>query len=193
MEAFKKNFKQSFLVGIISIIFIAASIFTTMFFMLADESNYILLAMSMSSGAVFMMMNFYIYPQIVCLHLKLPAIIKNALLLAIIGLKNNLITLFCILVIASAFIFLIPMPIWVLIFPFAPFSWIAFLAVFNAYPVMQTYIINPYYEAKGETNPELLNHDDEQNSDSQSLFTDLGGKESVINKKKLKTGGKVIK
>ncbi|MDR0197215.1 MAG: hypothetical protein LBI36_03220, partial [Oscillospiraceae bacterium] len=65
-------------------------------------------------------------------------------------------------------------------------------SVFNAYPVIQKYIINPYYESKGEKNPELPEYSVPEDAE-KPIFTDLGGREAVINKKSVKTKGKVIK
>jgi len=67
--------------------------------------------------------------------------------------------------------------------------------VFNAYPVIQKYIVNPFYEAKGEKNPEIPDYSDskEEAGEKTTIFTDLGGKETPINKKNVKTSGKVIK
>ena len=69
-----------------------------------------------------------------------------------------------------------------------PFGWLAFLWVFNSYPVIQKTIINPYYESRGERNPELPEEDSEE-----AIFTDRGGTEQEIKKVRSKSFGKVIK
>jgi len=184
-SAFKKNFLQSFAVGIIDVVFTAAIIFAGIGYILAE--NTIMIAMSMVSAAIFTTLNLYIYPQIVSLNLKLPAIFKNAALLGAVGLKRTLITLASFVGIISLFVLVIPLPYSLVGLFFAP-AFMAFLAVFTVYPVIQKYIVNPYYEKKGEKNPEIPDY-----AQNESIFTDLGGKEAAVNKKNVKIGGKVIK
>ena len=65
---------------------------------------------------------------------------------------------------------------------------------FNSYPVIQKYVINPYYEQKGEVNPELADAEAES-EDEEVLFEDKGGSEKPIEKKKNKkkaAKGKII-
>jgi hypothetical protein len=69
-----------------------------------------------------------------------------------------------------------------------PFAWLGFLTVFNSYPAIQKYIINPFYEARGEKNPEILD-----NEGDDVIFEDKGGSEAPINIKTSDKRGKVIK
>ena len=62
---------------------------------------------------------------------------------------------------------------------FSPFS----------YPIIQKYVINPYYESKGEVNPELENASSENEDDA--IFEDKGGSEKPIESRK-KSKGKII-
>ncbi|MCM1299402.1 MAG: hypothetical protein NC228_07570, partial [[Eubacterium] siraeum] len=75
--------------------------------------------------------------------------------------------------------------------PFLPFAWLMFLCAFISFPVIQKYIINPYYESKGERNPELP----EEAEEGEAIFTDRGGSEEEIKKpaKPVKGSGKIIK
>jgi hypothetical protein len=65
--------------------------------------------------------------------------------------------------------------------------------------VIRKHIVDPYYEAKGEKNPEareLFDKDGNLKSESgekPNIFTDLGGKETPINRKNVKISGKAIK
>jgi len=187
-SAFKKNFKQSFAVGLIDVVFTYFIVQAAIFFF--DAGDNAMLSMTMASAAIFTTLNLYIYPQIVSLNLKLPAIFKNAALLGVVGLKRNAVTLVSFAAIISLFFFTAPFSlIFILFFPLA---FMSFLAVFNAYPVIRKFVIDPYYEAKGEKNPELPDYESKEN-----IFTDLGGREQSVNrkvnKKNVKTGGKVIK
>ena len=68
--------------------------------------------------------------------------------------------------------------------PFLPASWIGLVICFNSYPVIQKYIINPYYEQRGEINPELMGEMEVEPDPEETLFEDMGGKETPIVKKK---------
>lgn len=186
--AFKKNFKQSFFIGIVDVAAISLAVYAYFFFSTnIDADNYQLYyALTMAAEVIFLMMNFFIYPQIVALDLKLPAILKNSLIFAFINLKGNLIAL-------ALFIGYI---ILVMFFPFImlplalamPFGFLGLVVMFCCYPAIQRIIINPFYEARGERNPELPEEDD-----GEALFEDMGGKEAPIKFKKEKSHGKIIK
>ena len=81
-----------------------------------------------------------------------------------------------------------------------------FINTFCAYPVIQKYIIDPYYEARGERNPEYARY--ENVDDGNVVFEDKGGEEAPTEfstgrekktnaksgeKVQVKTKGKVIK
>lgn len=61
-----------------------------------------------------------------------------------------------------------------------------FVTAFNSYPVIQKYVINPYYTSIGKINPELLS-----GSDEETLFEDMGGKEKPIEKRKKGKGKRI--
>lgn len=194
-QAFKKNFKQSLVIGLFDVAAIALAFFAFYLYtidMATQENGWLYYAFFMAAEVVFLMMNFYIYPQIVALNLKMPAILKNSLILAFVNIKGNLITL---LLFVGYFVLVLLFRIFVLAFaPIVPFGWLAMVAMFACYPAIQKFIINPFYEAKGEKNPELPDYDDE---DDEALFEDKGGEEAPIKIKKDKAsrkgGGKVIK
>ena len=139
--------------------------------------NYIMLGLMVAVSVYVLMMHFYIYIQIVSLNLSLSGIIKNSLLLTIVGIKRNIVTLLVTLLFIALVYAFFPYSLFVL--PVIPFGWLAFLWVFNAYPVIQKTIINPYYEARGERNPELPEENNEE-----AIFTDRGGTEKEIKKAK---------
>ena len=152
------------------------------------EEEGVAYALVMAVEIVVLLMNFYIFPQIVALNLKMPQILKNSLILAFVNIKGNLITLAFYLIWLALFgIFLIPM---LIMLPILPLAWLSFLTVFNCYPAIQKYIINPFYEQQGLRNPELP----EENDDEEDvIFEDRGGEEAPMVIKKQDKGGKVIK
>ena len=70
--------------------------------------------------------------------------------------------------------------------PVMPASWLGLVITFQSYPVIQKYIINPYYEQRGEVNPELAQT---VTDEEETVFEDRGGEEKPIEPAK-KSGGK---
>jgi uncharacterized membrane protein YesL len=202
-SAFRKNFKRTIAVGIFSLIFVAAFGYSMMYYnMEVGQSqtlqNYFMMAMNMLAGAVFLTVNIYVYPQIVCLDLSLSAILKNSVRFCLLGFGRNVVTVLTIAAVMSVMLFTTPFSLIAL--PLFPFAQLAFLSVFNSYPVIQKYVINPFYESKGEKNPEIPDYtqnpsseNSAENAEAAPIFTDLGGKEAPVDKKKVKITGKLIK
>ena len=101
-------------------------------------------------------------------------------------LKRNIITLLITGAITAlmALLILFVNFAFIYILPFFPFAFNTFLICFRSYPVIQKYVINPYYEEKGEINPELAGN----TSTEESLFEDKGGSEKPIESRKKKKG-----
>ena len=191
--AFKNNFRQALPVGVFDIFFVSAFAYGIIFYGEALDrdpsiSNYVMIIISTAIAAYFLMAHFYIYLEIVSLTLPLGKVVKNALLLTVMGIKVNIISFVVWVAFVLGMVLLLPYSIFAL--PILPFGWLFFLCAFNSYPVIQKYIINPFYEAQGLKNPELPEEDDTD----EKIFTDRGGTEEVIKKKtNIKTSGKVIK
>ncbi len=190
-KAFKKNFKQSFFIGILDILVMTLAVFSYVFYTanLDKENSYwFFYALTMAGQVIFLLLNFYIYPQIVALNLRMGAIVKNSVILTFVNLKGNLITLAFFLLYGYLLAF---SGIGIYLFmlsPLLPLAWLSFLAVFACYPAIQKFIINPFYEAKGERNPELPDVDK-----NESIFEDKGGSEAPIKLKSKDKKGKVLK
>ena len=67
-QAFKKNFKQSFVIGLMDIWFIVMAVFSFFFFTSnmndTDKPYWLYYAMVMAVEIIILLMNFYIFPQI---------------------------------------------------------------------------------------------------------------------------------
>lgn len=172
---FKKNFKQSFIIGMLDIFVLGVSILTFWYYSIhpdMDTGAKILYALAIAAQVLFVMMNFYIYPQIVSLNLGMSGIVKNSVILVFVNLWGELITL---ALFAGYALLVMFFHIFVLtLAPLVPFAWLSFTSVFCCYPAIQKYIINPYYEQRGEHNPELPEDDDD------AVFEDMGGKEEPL-------------
>lgn len=188
-KTFKSCFKQSFIMGLIDILFVVA-IFVAIpvYNSMAKQNSFFMVPfiICLSMAMIFLMMHFYIYLMIVSTNLTLPQIVKNSFFLVCIGLKNSLLTLLVLFVeIALLFLFL---PYSSFVMPFLPFSFFALTVAFNCFPVIRKYVIQPYYKQKGEESPEF---EFRKADESQALFEDRGGEEKPIQVKK-KGKGKII-
>lgn len=192
--AYKSNFLRALPVGIFDVVFFSLFVYGATFYVgmlenSGNTGNYVLVIISTAIASYVFMANFYVYLEIVSLTLPLGKIIRNALLLTIMGIKVNIINFLVSLAFIAAIFLLFPFSTIVL--PILPFGWLMFLYAFNCYPVIQKYIVNPYYEAKGEKNPELP---DEDNGGEEPIFVDRGGSEPEIKKKRQARGfGRIIK
>lgn len=192
LEAFKKNFKQSFPVGIADVLIIVnLYLAIIMYPQMASQSVvwWILLVATFSIAGMLLMMNFYIYLMIVSTELSLKNILKNSFFLSCLALKTNFLTMFLSILILVFFAFLILInPMFTLFIPFFPLTTISFLICFNAYPIIKKYVIDPFYEAKGEKNPEDAKFEDGEDV----LFEDRGGFEKPAGGKEKKKKRKTI-
>ena len=192
-KAYKTNFLQALPVGIFDVVFIAVFVYSVIFYAQVLENapsagNYVLVIASTAIAVYVFMAHFYIYLEIVSLTLPLGKIVKNALLLTIMGIRVNIINfLVSLIFIGLGYLFF---PFSTMVFPVLPFGWLMFLYAFNCYPVIQKYIVNPYYESRGERNPELPEEEEEE----ERIFTDRGGSEPEIKKQRRAKGvGRIIK
>ena len=175
--AFKKNFRQGLFMGSLDIIIICVIIFNLNFYVAAlenisDMQTKIMIAASLAVCFIVVMMHFYIYPQIVALNLNLFQIIKNSFILMIVGFRRSFAAFFSWAAIAALMV--AGYPYSMLLLPVLPFAWMSFIATFCAYPVIQKHVIDPFYEARGEKNPEYSLYETEE----EAVFEDMGGKEA---------------
>lgn len=191
-KGFSKNIKQSLPIGLLDVLFTVSAIAAMQVYpsMYKSSGNVIYIVfcvISVSFALTLLMMNFYIFPMIVATELSLANIVKNSFFLTCVGLKRNIITL---LITAFIVVFLAIMillhPLSAILIPIWPVSFLGFLIMFNSYPLIQKYVIDPYYEERGECNPEYLQPLDEEDV----IFTDMGGRETPVDsgKEKSKSG-----
>jgi uncharacterized membrane protein YesL len=198
-EAFRQNFFRALGVGIVDIIaytgiITGCYIYPTMAASVEDEGKvfYLFFVLTLSVGITFTIMNYYIYLMMVSTDLSMKNIIKNSLALAFLAPRQNLIALasniILPLILAALIVFVNLQFLFVV--PFLPAALVGFIVCFCCYPVVQKYVINPYYEHRGEENPEAPKNYSE--SDEETLFEDMGGKEKPVDIKKKTKKGKII-
>ncbi len=192
-KGFSRNLKQSIPIGLLDILFAvsayaALQVYPAMYKNSGSIIYIILCVISVSFALTLLMMNFYIFPMIVATDLSLANIIKNSFFLTCVGLKKNVITLLVVVfVVLLLGVMIVLHPLSVIIIPIWPISFLGFLIMFNSYPLIQKYVIDPYYEERGESNPEYAYL--EPLDEEEAIFTDMGGKEAPIASSKEKSGG----
>lgn len=185
-KTFRSSFKQSCPMGIIDLVMgasVASSfyVYPKIIAQIREEGidgegfYYVLFIITLSIAIVVTLMSFYAYLMIISTDLKMTNILKNALALSFIALKKNFLTLLLAFLVMGGFAlltYLFPY-IMAIFWLFIPTGFVAFMIVFNCYPVIQKYVINPYYAQRGEINPELVYTE----TRGENLFQDMGGQE----------------
>lgn len=189
-DTFRKCFKQSLIMGIIDAVFIlgfSVSIPAYSQWAEVNTAMYVPFILCLSCLIVFFMMHFYIYLMIVSTNLSMRQIFKNAFFLVSLGVKNSLYTLLTWIFVVLLLVCLFPYSLFIM--PFWPFSFLNFVTSFNCYPIIRKHVIQPYYDAKGEDNPEFSYL---KGDDSEALFEDKPELEKPVNNQPKKKKGKTI-
>ena len=202
-QGFKENFFKAFVLGIIDIIAYTGIgcgiiLYTGAMAQSSDSRSFfflLLLAATLSAGLTFTIMNYYMYLMMVSTNLTMTQIVSNSLKFAFMAPKQNFTAVLCniglpILIFTPIVLVEKLQPLLTIIFPFAPIAIIASVVSFCCYPVIQKFVIDPYYEERSEKNPERIY--DEPADDEEVLFEDMGGKEKPVIPKENKGKGKVI-
>ena len=184
ITSFKKNFKQAFPIGLFNI-FMAFCIYLgfQMYPSLAKDNIlfYVPFLLTCCITLTLIIMNFYIYLMIVSTDIKLKDILKNSFILTCVGIKKNFITLLVVgIIIAVNILLMLESFAFILLFPVLTLSIIGLVISFNSYPLIEKYVINPYYKSRGEENPDYLYL--KPIDDDEVVFVDKGGSETPINK-----------
>ena len=169
-DAFKRDFKQSFLYGILFSICLTLIVFALLTYVSMLNRGifyYAMIGLCLAAALLFSFMNCYIYLQIVTVNLSLKAIITNAFRFSVLGFKQNIFTvLFCGIIYGLSLWFF---PYTLLFLVPIGFSTTKMITCFNSYPCLEKYIVNPYYEAHPEERPGYHPDADEE---EESIFSD---------------------
>ncbi|MGI5893218.1 MAG: YesL family protein [Candidatus Merdivicinus sp.] len=176
-DAFKNNWKQGFGLWLIfSVVSIIAGI--SFFWYFVNSNSYAMLipfGLCILLCLILMFMQFYVYLMAVTVELKLQYILKNSLIFAFLGLKTNLITAFFVLLIAVPTALFFPLTIPILLF--LAFSVIGFIVVFNSYPYIIKYIVEPHEQ---QMHSEDEDEDEDEEDEDDVIFTDIGSEERPV-------------
>ncbi|MBQ3920008.1 MAG: DUF624 domain-containing protein [Oscillospiraceae bacterium] len=197
MKGFKSNLKMSLPVGLIDIVFVISFICSIQVYPAVAESTgngifNVFCVVAVGFALTVFMMNFFIFPMIVCTDLTFKQVIKNSFYLTALGLKTNIITLLLVMLTGGILVVLsiLSSPAVYILVPVILISFIGFLIMFNSYPQIQERVIEPYYRERGQTNPEYDYLKPPEDDDA--VFTDMGGQEAPIEAPSSKKKGKII-
>lgn len=196
-DAFRKNWKKSFVVSLLDAVVIVLLGTAIPFYYSALSQSaffYLPLAVCLSGAFIAIMMNYYLYLMIVSLDLKLKLIIKNAFLISCAAIKTNIITS----LIVAVFVFGA-----YLTFPYLTIFYFIFMAIigfgilglaicFNSYRQIIKYIVDPYYE-KQDRVTSLEEGEQENVEDNEPIFKDIGSSEVPVKIDRKKHRNKTIR
>ena len=189
-DAFRSNFLQAFPVGLLDLVFgFCVAVALEWYPKMAAENSlyYVMLGLTLSVTLTVTIMNFYAFLMISVTNIKLGKILKNSFFLTAVAIKKNLLTFFIVLGVIIVQVLLCILNLaFILMVPLVTLSFVWFIIVFNSYPVIQKYVINPYYEEHNEVNPES----DTALSSEEPIFVDKGGSEAPVKAIKSKGKGK---
>lgn len=153
----KKNFIGALALGIADLMVSILLVWSTVYYYNADmDFTYtILFFITFAMCVVYFMIRFYLYLLLITFKLSPAKLIKNAFILALLGIKRNFAAVMGIgvFILLNILIFMFNVPLGITIPFFFLIAHGGFMACFAAYPNVKKYMIDPYYEEhpdKGE-------------------------------------------
>ncbi len=166
VDAIKNNWKQASITGILQALGGIIVYYSSSFYY-ANIQNFnihvVLFGISLLLGILLLFSSYYVYLLMVTIDLKLVPLLKNALIMSILGLRTNLITTFFVALIIVPTVLLLPYTV-VLVVLIVP-AWIQLILSFNSYQYVKKYCIDPYYANQEES-------DSNDKLKSESVFSD---------------------
>lgn len=158
-DTIKKNWKQALVVGLVDVFGGALILFDIYFLwsnVMAENSTFMHLLMFagiMLIAILFCFMRYYIYLQLITFRMTLQQLFKNSFLLALVGLKRNLLISFVLALVYAIPVLVLLADIYVaLVVAFVGYVFLfpafrSFLIQYITFPLVKKTIIDPYYEA----------------------------------------------
>lgn len=167
-DAFKANFKQGLVVGILQIVILVLSVYAFMFYYtysFVSWVDYVMLIFVIFFAIIFIMASFYVYILMTKVELKVIPLLKNSVMLAFLGLRTNILTLIftALLLVPSLWWFPLTIPIILVILC----STICMISCFNSFQYIYRYVIHPYYVTNNLEDPY------EKKAEEEAVFTDI--------------------
>lgn len=185
IETIKKNWKQALPIGIINLVISLILLFDIQFFYTSGEgiSGILMLALIFFVSLVFVWMRYYIPLLIITFKLSAKQIYKNSFLLAMAGLKRNIvISLVLAALYALAYVLIrlnlaVGLTILIMVYLFLFPAFRSFLIQFCIFPVVKKHMIDPYYRDHPDEDMDKrhdlnLETDDGEGESEEAIFQD---------------------
>jgi len=161
----KENFKQGLLAGLIDILLV----FSCILYLTVDVDQSmqymgILRYAALIVFGIYQIMRFYIYTIMVTFDMKFTSILKNAWLFLFLGIIKNII----IILFAGVVLYLTITYFNIILVPLLTYSLTGFIVVFNVYPTIKKYMIDPLTERDEDSEIEIEYEDE----DDAPIFED---------------------
>ena len=170
-KTIKKNFFGSMALGFIDLIVIILLGYSTYYYYVAPGfQNTVMFLIMFSMCVVYFMTRFYLYILLITFKLSPFKLVKNAFILALLGIKRNFMAVLGIgvLMLIYVVIFMFSVPFGITLPFFFLMSNGAFISCFAAYPNVKKYMIDPYYAEHPEKDK------DELKIEEEPIFIDRG-------------------
>ena len=171
--AIRKNFKQGIVIAILDALLLVLIVYDMMSYYMNAAASGSLIALSsfyivFFFALIYYVMRFYIYLILVTFDIKFIKMLKNSLFLVFIGWKRSLA---CIgssaLIMFVSFILYKMFPSFGILLPFVVvIGLLGFIGVYCTYPLIDEYMIQPYYKDHPDELPE--------EEEVETIFTDRG-------------------
>ena len=161
-KAFKSNFRQASVMGVIDILVSCIAAYVIMFYAMSmgeGNSFVILLILSVIFLIIFTVMNYYVYLLMVTIELPFTHLIKNSFILSVLGIKYNVVVFIFTFIVGAVEVLFFPitLPVVLIIGVSTPM----FITTFGVYPVVKKYCIDPVLDAQEEDQEEEAVFSDE--------------------------------
>ena len=154
----KRNWKQALGLGTLDFVVLALLVadYVSLYQSGGGGWNDIMFGIIIAIAVIYFFMRFYVYQLMITFEMKWSKILKNALIFSVLGFKRNILAAIGIAILTALnlllILLLLPYTTIPLFLPpcFYLFSFIAFMSVYAAYPILDRYLIKPYEEAHPE-------------------------------------------
>jgi len=165
----KRNLGQALIIGVIDIAFAVLLIWDFTFWMSQPGFiNGVFMYVALFMCVLYFIMRFYVYTIMITFKLSVFKILKDAILLSILGIKRNFLAVLGILVLSFiSFEFFALLPSIGIVLPLIiTLSVGMFISGYASYPVIKKYMIDPFYADNSD--------EDEIGDDDEPVFVDRG-------------------
>ncbi len=162
-ETIKKNWKQALVVGILELVVGAIMAFALYFYWMSamTAETFSFVSMIPVILALFMVMMFvftryYLYLQMITFKMSFKQLIRNSVLFAMAGVKQNLlitlalVAIYALMVVSLIYAFWFALPVVIALLVFVLPAFRSFLIQFTIFPLVKKAIIDPYYKEHPE-------------------------------------------